>query len=243
MAAQKQTAEEAGRDALWDLFHKQGDKIESTTTLLAETRADVKGLASHLERFMTDYKTGQASMMTAIENMHKPRPNQLWQIVGVCLVILTMFGSVVVYMVKSESEKATAGIHAVAKAQDSQASNTKEQFAAFTQTVIDLNGRSNARWDRLAEKHIADSYKMGLRDADIEHNTEQFRHHDEQQHLTDAVLDQFKSDTLKAQAINETGLRATGDYAKEHAAKEGGAGHPIPERIITAPYKLAVDNQ
>jgi len=241
--AVRKTEDQAGRDALWELFGKQGDKQEATATLLAETRSDVRSLSVHLDRFMDDYKAGQTSMMAAIENMHKPQPNQLWQIVGVCLVILTMFGGVVTYMVKSESEKATAGIHAVAKAQDSEASTTKEQFAAFTQTVIDLNGRSNARWDRLAEKHIADSYKMGLRDADIEHNTEQFRHHDEQQHLTDAVLDQFKSDTLKAQAINETGLRATGDYAKEHAAKEGGAGHPIPERIITAPYKLAVDNQ
>ena len=241
--AVRKTEDQAGRDALWELFGKQGDKQEATATLLAETRSDVRSLSVHLDRFMDDYKAGQTSMMAAIENMHRPRPNQLWQIVGVCLVILTMFGGVVTYMVKSESEKATAGIHAVAKAQDSEAGTTKEQFAAFTQTVIDLNGRSNARWDRLAEKHIADSYKMGLRDADIEHNTEQFRHHDEQQHLTDAVLDQFKSDTLKAQAINETGLRATGDYAKEHAAKEGGAGHPIPERIITAPNRLAVDNQ
>ena len=91
---------------MWELFHKQGDKIESTASLLAETRADVKGLTTHLERFMDDYKTGQHNVMSALDNMKKPQPNQLWQIVGVCLVILGMFGGVMIKTVADSKEVA-----------------------------------------------------------------------------------------------------------------------------------------
>ena len=62
-------------------------------------------------------------------------------------------------------------------------------------------------------------------------------HIDELMHRRTDKVNTWALDISETVESTRTGMRAMGDYMKEHAAKQGSAGHPAPERIIGGSIK------
>ena len=215
-----------------DLF---GEEIGDIKADVAGVKADVKGMSHQVD-------SGFAAVQATLHSLQTPKPDKS----GLALAVAGALGAVLAFVfgvitnnMQRENDLRFAYMD---KSLESVVGAATESHTTISAGIMKLSEQVNNRFAVLDANALKAAYDNGVRDEHMENNSDQFKHHDAQQHLTDRTLDQFKLDTIKSQSINETGLRATGEYAKEHAAKEGGAGHPIPERIITAPNKLAVDN-
>jgi uncharacterized coiled-coil protein SlyX len=226
-----QPQESDGRDALWNMFHKQGDTVNALAQGLAETRSEVKGLGGQLRDFMESYRDGQSHVMAAIENMSKPKPSQMWQIIAVCLTILTMFGVVMLYTVANAKE--------VGELKFQMATNALEYAQKSGEAGFELLKLQNERsrqdlvWSidqlravqKMQNKQSIELAKQGQRLGDLK-EFDMLRGQDTNQRLL--LLSERLRETEISAASNETALRGTGEAVREHTAKQGAAGHPSP---------------
>lgn len=153
-----------GRDALWNMFHKQGDTVNSLSQGLAETRAEVKGLGGQLKDF-------QEHVLTAIENISKPKPSQLWQIVAVCLTILTMFGIVMLYTVANAKEVGQLKFEAASAADEAMRRETDLRFKSNALTDASMDRAINwasSRMDKTDERALTAIYEGGKQNQKLE---------------------------------------------------------------------------
>ena len=84
-----------------------------------------------------------------------------------------------------------------------------------------------------------DAYDKGFAAAKFNDLSAQFHNLENQlteQHRIDV---EWRLGVIDRISRSETGLRASGQYVKEHVHKQGSQGHPVPERQITTDVRLA----
>jgi len=215
-------------NAIWEILHKQADIVRDQGAVLAETKAEVKGLGGQLRDFIDAYREGQAHVMSAIEQMAKPKANNVWQIVGVCLVILGMFGTVMIKTVTDSKEVAQLKFEHAREVGDLRFNHAN---TATAQQQIELKALFTRQ-----EGFIKDMQQMafegGKQMQKLEDLTLFSRRMDTELQTRMLAAETRINEGAVSTAVNTTAIRAFGEYTKEHVNRSGAAGHPNPQTDV-----------
>ena len=189
-------------------------------------RTEVSSIAAQVDGVQHQMATGFADMRSALAQMSAPKPTGQWvPIAGLVISIMLAMGLVVSFTMTTLKQGTDQRFASVAHILDD-----------FQQDFAWVDNRMSSDDDR----ELRDAGLMGENKAKYEALYKKVSHLDEIDHRDKLLfvqrLNKIDRELSRLGAVLDESNRTF--YS--HTAKEGSAGHPVPERKITAGSKTDV---
>lgn len=255
--------EAENREALWTVLHEQGRIVTRQGESLASLTSVVEGLGGQFSLLTAAQKEAQQqnrddhkSTMEAIQKIAEPKERPWTPYAALVVSILVIFGLVLGNMssttrdlAQKDKELAKLSSNHAKEVADLKFQATKDALVSAQQSgqagfdqiteILDQHQKEITRqWEKLAAMHdkVEDNEMAAVRDNQMLLDLKEYTT------LTGAefnerlvrIADKLQ-DTNVSAASNQTALKATGDYLREHTIKQGSAGHPSPNNTAKIP--------
>ena len=196
-------------DPHWDITQKHADDI---TRIMSE----VSGITAKVDGLQAQMTAGLSNIHHTLQQMSAPKPQGQWVGVGGLVMSLMIALGLVVSFTMSTLK-----------------AGTDQQFVSVFDDLADqktLSARILGHFDVDDLRALADAEQRGASRAQHEALQGKVDHLDDISHIEKRIVDNRLSQLEAKDEMLQAGMRATGDYIKEHTNKTGGAGHPVAER-------------
>jgi uncharacterized coiled-coil protein SlyX len=248
--------EAESRDAVWEVLTELGKVVTDQGKGLASLTSVVEGWGKHFETLAIAQKDARdqhridhTASMDAIHELALPKDRPWTPYAILVVAILSIFGVVLGYQNATTKELAQkdkelanlSSVHAnevaelkfraTTKALEAAQASGQSGFQQINGILAQQQTEITRQWEKMSELHN----KVEANEMDAVRDNQSLLDLKEYTSLTGQemnnrlvrISDKLQ-DTNVSAGRNETALRATGDYLREHTTKQGAAGHPSP---------------
>lgn len=204
---------------------------------IGEIRTDVAGLKVGQDAGFANMQNQMVQLGNQFAAASKPKPApDMYKAATLAAVILGMFGTVMVWITNQGMDSMEREMDLRFKGVDQREKDMSVGFRDFVQDT-------HLRFAADDERERSDAYNLGYATAKHVELQKEFEHLDAELHVRHRRDADWKLSHAERMATNETGLRADGEYTKEHANKPGNQGHPSSERVLKTEGALGVQQR
>jgi hypothetical protein len=232
MAVEKETAH-------WPLIHQHSQEIGDLKAGQSRMEAKVEGLDGKVDSLAGTLRDGLDHVANALNAIGTPPEKQSWvPVAALALTVMIVLGGVISFVfgviTSSMQREGDLRFEAAEAKDDSIIRESDLRFDNARQAADDARDDLSYAVDEL-KRLRSEAAIATFENGKLTQRVEDLALAENRTHEATLVDDARVNEISVEAAASATALKAAGDFLKEHANKQGSAGHPSPDIKVSQP--------